>query len=543
MSPLARGTEQERGVAGPEGSKASWAWYPSRAAVAVGLLAASLFPLIAWRAMVRAPPGQVFAGSVSSQEDVCNYLGYAQQISEGSLLFRNKLTSLEHKPALFNLEWTAVGVVSWALGNRPFLAFRIIGVLATLLFAALVEAWLLDCGLARRRRLAALLLVFTGGGLGGLALTSGLTAVLRPYDLLAGFYPFLMVITNPHFVIGTTLVLAALRQLARGRVGWGVALCATLALVRPYDCVLVVAVDAAVVVLSSRPRGWLRRLAPWGWLAPVLAYNAWLFLFNRAYAAFSYGSASRALNFAPSLAETALALGPAALLAVTSFARPAADHSPRLYLALWAITAAAVVFIHPVSFSLQIGVGMGVPLLVLGAVGLARMPRGVLETMTLLLSGSLLVLLSAFWLAPPGLYVPETSRRLAAGQLHDACRPGQRLLAPRDLGLLAEVYTSCSLYLPYSLVPEYAERQRDLDGFYGDWSSARRSDLLERACIDHVVLPRSGDETVAALLGPDAPFLWRGSVSGTGPALQVASRSRRCARAAPDALPSGDRHE
>jgi hypothetical protein len=523
----------DEGETGRDGPAAGRAWPPSRAALAVGLLAASLYPLIAWRALERAPPGHVFVRNISSHEDISNYLGYAQQVGEGSLLFRNKLTSIEHEPALLNLEWAATGTLSWALGHRPFLAFRILGALATLLLAGLIDAWLLDSGLPHGRRLAALVFVFTGGGLGSLALMAG----MRPYDLLAGFYPFLMVITNPHFVVGTALVLAALRQLVQGRVGRGVALCAVLALVRPYDCALVVAVDTAAVLMSVPWRQWPRRLAPWAALAPFLAYDAWLFLINPGYAVFSYGAATRAINFAPSLAEMVSALGPAALLAFGAAVRaPAGSVVARRYLALWAITAAAIVFWHPVSFALQFGVGIGVPLLGLGAVGLAHMRRGVLEGVTVLLSGSLLVLMRFFWLAPSSFYVPETTWRLATHELRTLCRPGQRLLAPQDVGLLAQASTSCSLYLPYSLSPEFVDAKSQFDGFYGAWSPAQRAELLERACVDHVVLPVAGGDVAPVPLAPDAPYAPSATVSGAGPSFQVASRTHGCEPAVPGRL-------
>ncbi|MGE0454797.1 MAG: hypothetical protein AB7O37_10175 [Vicinamibacteria bacterium] len=500
----------------------------SRSALAVGLFAASLYPLIAWHAVVRAPTGHVFLGNPSSHEDICSYLGYAQQVSEGSFVFRSKLTTVEHQPALVNLEWAAMGALSWALGDRPFTAFRLFGAFGVLLMAGLVEAWLLDCGLPRRRRLAGLLLVFTGGGLGGLFLTPAWPEGLRPFDLFAGFYPFLMAIGNPHFVVGTTLVLAALHQLSHGRVGRGVALCAALALIRPYDCVLVVGADVLAVTSSTAPKTWLRRLAPWVALAPVLAYVLWLFLVNPAYATFSYGAPQGAVGLHPSLAEMALALGPAALLALTATRAAPTGASARRYLALWAALAAAFIALRPVSFSLQFGAGIGVPLLCLAAVGLAGRFRGALEIATVLLAGSLLFVMRVFWVGLPTFYVPDTSWR-AARELRAHCRPGERLVAPREVGLLAEVFTSCSLYLPYSRVPQYAEKQLELDGFYGSWLPAQRAELLQRSCADHVVLP-SGE--LADWLGPDAPFALSGAVSGAGPPQQLASRTRPC-RGAP----------
>ena len=60
-----------------------------------------------------------------------------------------------------------VGRISALVGNRPALAYRLFGLLATLALVAAADRWLRLAGLPDRHRLGALLLVTCGAGLGG----------------------------------------------------------------------------------------------------------------------------------------------------------------------------------------------------------------------------------------------------------------------------------------------------------------------------------------------------------------------------------------
>jgi hypothetical protein len=111
--------------------------------------------------------------------------------------------------------------------------------------------------------------VFTGGGLGGLLVATDWIGELRPYDLFAGLYPFVETVANPHFVVGTTLLAAALGAFAADRPALGIVLGSLLALVRPYDAALV-----AVTTLRIRGDDDARRhrlyLALWATLALLM---------------------------------------------------------------------------------------------------------------------------------------------------------------------------------------------------------------------------------------------------------------------------------
>jgi hypothetical protein len=492
----------------------------ARPVVLTWLLLAALSSAILLRAALATPPGTVFVGTLYYVDDFYNYLSYVQQAADGAVVFRNKLTSPDLPPALVNLEWLLVGWLTALLGDAPLLAYRLVGLAALAVFVAQVDRWLVRGGLPPPRRLAGLLLVFTGGGLGGLLLVLSPDGPWRLYDVGAGLFPFVEVLANPHFVVGTTLLAAGLGAFAANRPGLGVVLGSLLAFVRPYDAALLAGVAGLGVLLRWPPRQWPRHLLPVAALAPALLYNAWVFLWSPGFRVFSspvYATSG------PSPVELALAIGPAVLVALSAArGRARLDESERrhrLYLALWAALAILMVVLRPVSFSLQFLAGVGVPLLALGAMGLGSLRQGLLEAAIPLFAGTA-VMVTALQLQPnPYRNVPAERWRVADA-LGEVCRPGELVLAPSDIGLYVGGLTACWPWVSHSASPEHASREAAMTRFY----SARpvdRARLLDEACATHVVVPRAWP---AGGLPPGTPFRLRLGVDGVGGGLTVYSR-------------------
>ncbi len=492
------------------------------------LLLATVSGSLLLRAALTPPPGTVFVGTFYYVDDFYNYLSYVQQAEDGAIVFRNKLAAPTLPPALFNAEWLLVGWLSVLLGGSPLLAYRLLGLLVLIVFVAVVDRWLVRSGLPPPRRLAGLLLVFTGGGLGGALVFLGWLPGSRAYDLLAGLFPFVQTMANPHFVVGTTLLTAGLLAFAAGRPGWGVLIGTVLGLVRPYDAALLAGVEGLAVLIRWPPREWPRRLLPVTALVPVLAYNAWVFLWSPGFRIFS--SASYATS-GPSLFELAIAIGPAVVVASAALALPKSDESARrhrLYLGLWAALTVLVVVVRPVSFSLQFLSGVGVPLLTLGAIGLGHMRRGLLEGAVPVFAATALVLT---WLqSSPNTYrnVPVDRFGIAAA-LRSQCRPGELVLAPPDIGLYVGGLSACWPFVSHTASPEHTSRDEATRRFYAS-SPEDRARFLEEACIDHVVMPRIWAN---GGLPPEAPFGRALDVDGPEGGLAVYSRTAPCHRATP----------
>ncbi len=479
-----------------------------RAVLLLWLLLTAWTDALYTRAALQPPPGRAFAGTFHWIDDFYNYASYAQQSEDGAFLFRNKLVEpAEARPEIVNLEWWLVGRVSLALGRRPFLAYRILAAIASLALVAGIARWLDRAGVKPAHRVPALALVLFGGGAGGLLFELTDLPARRCLDLSVGLFPFLEVLANPHFLTGTALLVWALWCFASvpapaGPV-LGASLGTVLALARPYDAALLAGVEGLAVLLTAPAREWPRRLAPVAALAPVLAYDAWLFLFNPRHSAFS---SSLYAAFHPTPVDLAAALGPALLLALTALrARDGAGSAHRLRLALWATMALLAFVLRPVSFSFQFAVGVGVPLLVLGAVGLSRYEPRWTALAALVLSTSAVVATRITLAEDPAWFVPR--ERLAAGlALRGPCRPGDRVLAPPDIGLYALGLSACHAFVSHPAAPDYAERLAEARAFYALSPPAARAGLLDRHGVTHLVLPADAGPRPVAWLGPDTPF-------------------------------------
>jgi hypothetical protein len=502
----------------------------TRAVLLVGLLLSGWAGALHARAALAPPPGRTFAGAFHWIDDFYNYVSYAQQAEDGRFLMRNRLLDpAPARPQMVNLEWWSVGRLSAALGRRPLLAYRILAVLATLALVGAAERWLTAAGVPRSHRLAALWLVFLGGGLGGVLFEATDLPVRRCLDLSLGAFPYLEVLANPHFAAGTALLAWALWCFAcvpapRGPL-LGIVLGTVLGLVRPYDLALLGLVRA-VSVLAARPRDrWTHELLPLAGLLPVLAYDVWLFFGTDQFASFHRGSAT------PPWVDFLPAFGPAALLALTSLrdrvgGEPAAREA-RVHLWTWPAAAFLVALSRPGAFALQLLVGTGMPMLVLGAAALRRRPVTATVLATLLLSSAFVVQTRIVMSEDPNWFVPR-ERMAAAEALRPRCRNGGRVLAPPDIGLYTIGLTACSTVVSHSLAPDYAERLAEVDAFYVSQAPAERRALLDREGVTHVVLPGYAGPAAEAWLGPGAPFV-AVPMTGAGRAIAVYERARPAA--------------
>jgi hypothetical protein len=489
-----------------------------RAVLLLWLLLTAWTSALYLRAALQPPPGRAFAGTFHWIDDFYNYVSYVQQAEDGAFVFRNKLLPpADSRPELVNLEWWVVGRLSLLLGHRPFLAYRLFALAAVLALVAGVERWLSRAGVPDSHRLPALLLVLLGGGFGGLLFELTDLPVFRCLDVSVAFFPFLEILANPHFAAGTALLVWALWAFCavpgpRG-VALGTILGTVLGLVRPYDLALLGAIRALAVATVEPPRRWVLAGAPLLGLVPVLAYDLWLFFGSGQFASFRRGAAF------PPWGDFVPALGPALALALVSLrgGTPDGARAARAHLWAWAAIAGALVAARPGAFSLQLLVGAGVPLLVLGAAGLARYEPARTALVALALSSSAVVATRVVLSDDPNWFVPR--ERLAAGlALRDECRPGDRVLAPPDIGLYIHGLTACHAFVSHPVAPGYPERLAETKAFYAGASPAARAELVDRQGLTHLVLPGYAGPRPAGWLGEDTTFRAVAHV-GRGPGL------------------------
>jgi hypothetical protein len=465
-------------------------------------------------AELRPPPGLAFVGFFYYTDDFYNYLSFAQQAEDGAFVFRNKAVLDEHRPALVNLEWWIVGRLGRALGHRLILAYRVFGALVAGGFLLVSERWLRRLGVPESHRLPALVLIATGGGLGGLLFTFTARTMPECLDLNAGLFPFLELLVNPHFVAGTTLLLLAWLRYDDDSGPWGL-LTATLAgtalaLVRPYDFVLLVAVRFLVVAVGEPPSKWFGKVLPLAGLLPAVAYLYWLFYANPAFAFYS----STSYGF-PSGAAFAWALGPALVLALPGVARtlpgPEARRA-RQHLVAWAVVGLVVIAVRPLPYSLQFLVGIGFPLLTLGALGLARLRPGATLLVAAVFATTLVVALRYLLSPAPLWFMPLPNVELVHA-LRERCRAQDIVFAPPEIGLLAYGLTPCQAFVSHPIAPDYQQRLEELARF-ARAPAPERLALLRASGITVLVLPGDAGPTPAIWLGPDSGFVREAVVAG-----------------------------
>ena len=468
------------------------------------LLLAALTSLPYLRAALEPPAGHRFAGTFHWIDDFYHYVSYVQQAEDGRFLFQNKLVLEPHDPALVNLEWWLVGKLSSLCGRRPFLAFRVFALLALAGLLGAVDRCLRAAGLAARQRLPALLLVGVAGGFGGLLFELTPLPGFRCADLSIGLFPFVEALSNPHWLAGSWLLLESLLAYAQAR-SWREALLPTalgtvLALVRPYDFVMLVAVCAVSVPLTQPRALWPKRWLVLSGLAPVVLYNYWLFYRVPAFRFFA------SLPYAmPQTGDFLLAFAPALALALVGQLSSAPDPErirPRLW--TWWGLGVLVLVLRPVAFSQQFAVGLGLPLLLLGALALPRARPAALAVLALAMATTSVVALRIVLRGDPHWFVPA-ARLEAALALRPSCRPDGVVLSPEDIGLYAIGLTSCRALVSHPWSPGFEERRAAASAFYAETSVSARRALVDRWRVTHLVLP--GDA------GP-APDAWLGAGSG-----------------------------
>jgi hypothetical protein len=452
------------------------------------------------RASLSPPPGRTFLGFLFWIEDAYVYLSYVEQAERGAFLFENRLRLEDHRPALVNLEWWSVGFISRLLGGRPLLAYRVFGAGAALLLLLGADLWLRRCGLPESHRFAALLLVFTGGGLGGVRYEIFGPPAWASLDMVSGLYPFIELLANPHFVIGTALLLFTL--LAFDTAGWrggaaGALVGTALGLTRPYDLAVAVAVRAAQVAVTRPPSRWPAGLAPVLGLAPVSAYVYWIHFRDPRFATF------RDVAYQPPpLADVLIALAPALLLAAAvwrpSKSAPGEARRATAHLLVWPAVALAAIAFPLLQVSLQVLVGVGLPVLALAALGLSRRPVAATLAAALAMSSTAVLTLRIALRDEPRWMAP-TEQVVMARALRRACEPGDRVLAPPEVGLYALGLSACK---PYCVpLAQFEGCLATVDSFYVAATPAERSALLDRACITHLVLPHDPGPSPSSWLG------------------------------------------
>jgi hypothetical protein len=297
-------------------------------AIAAILYAITTIPHVL--AYAHAPPEMTFGGALVWAPDQDCYFSFIRQSADGHWIFLNRLTSIEHDRAYFNLEWLVVGKIMALLHGSTVWAYHIwraAGALSVVFgFYALARVVVLD---AKLRAIAMFLLLFGGSfrwsfvgwNAASRALESSLGWHLGTLSTEFGYFsvhPFAQVMANPHFSCPLGLFLLCIASYLRGertseRSWYAIsgALAAIEATMRPYEMiVLYTAIPLFAVIeigvtreLDARKLG--RRLLPLLVVAPVFLYTLYIF---EIHPVFKYWS-SQGVDAPTPIHETLMNLG------------------------------------------------------------------------------------------------------------------------------------------------------------------------------------------------------------------------------------------
>lgn len=458
--------------------------------LAVGL---SILMVLPWVLAAQGPPsGRTFSGAFFYQDDYFQYLSFVEQAARGAFPFQNKFALTPHEPFLVNLSWGSAGLLAMALGRGPAVGFLALNILAVGLFVFGVQRFLDLAGLTGSRRTWGVILVSTGGGMGWLRTWQG-APMGQVVDMTYSFYPWLQILTGPHGLMGTALLLWAIALHLEWRAGaiskWPWVLVASvLGLCRPFDLAVfsLLAVALAgldrVAVATRRPS--VGRPLEVLWLTPVLFYDTLAFAFHPAFAVWSGGQNAVPL---PPWSELAWALGPAGALAGLSLRSLGRFPGLRAVLLTWSLALVALLLVPRLTFAAQFATSLGAALLLLVAAG----TKGRwLPLVTVSLSGTSLVLL---WrvLHPLPMWFPPQDYLTASRFLEKACRPGDVVYAPVDPSLMVAGLTPCRVVLGHRvLTPHIEERAQESHRFFAPPTAPSwRRDYLERMDARFAMIP------------------------------------------------------
>jgi len=162
-------------------------------------------------AYVHAPAGMTFGGALAWAPDQDCYFSFVRQSADGHWLFINRLTSIDHAPAYFNLEWLLVGRVMALFDHSTVWAYHIWRAAGAISVVCGLHALTRVAFVDRRLAWIAMYLGVFGGTFRWIAigydeLSSGAESLfgwhLGTLSTEFGYFaahPFAQVMTNPHF--------------------------------------------------------------------------------------------------------------------------------------------------------------------------------------------------------------------------------------------------------------------------------------------------------------------------------------------------------
>jgi len=362
---------------------------------ASAIVAVTCLPyLYAWQS---APEGLVFGGLLTNPLDGNSYLAKMRQGLRGEWHFHLPFTPEQHDGAFILTYYLALGHLARLLGLSLPLVYHLARTINGWILLLVVYWFFARLEHDPWMRRVVFLLAALSSGLGWLAALLGLfTSDLWVPEAIT----FYTVLTNPHFPLAMALMLAiiglVIQPVRRVRLVLGVITGASLllAVVQPlavFGLFVILGGYLLAQLAHQRRVSWSligRTLASGLAAVPVIAYDAWVYTANPAFAAWS----AQNLTPSPPVWDYILSYGVVLILAVVGLPGAVRRWTVGDRLSVTWIVAIASLLYAPVPLQRRLVMGLHVPLCFLAAQGLrqlvGRRPtwRGILTSTTVGLS-------------------------------------------------------------------------------------------------------------------------------------------------------------
>ncbi|MFN7973292.1 MAG: hypothetical protein U0166_13260 [Acidobacteriota bacterium] len=428
----------------------------SHKAIAIGLAALFLMQAPFVAGLLLAPKGTRFLGLTRVWNDQAQYFAWIQE-ARSALLLSNLCDPDARAHVFFHPLFQAIGGFGVLLGGRPMAAYQAARVAFEV--AGLVLLWRLVCRCLPAARLFAFTMASLGGGIapylwllhraGGPAIGSA--------DVDVPENSFFSAASLPHFGCALTLQIAIVLALLGARDLGCLASLMLLGFVHVFDVVTMTLAIVATLVLD---RQWRRLWIAAGAVPPAL-YYAWLTFFASGYR--DYGAQNVTLS--PHPMRYVLGLLAPLSLAITGVVLNRPLGREMRCVAAWAVVSAALLY-APIQVQRRFHLGLSIPLCLLAAWGLPKLPAR-----RLVAAGALALALPSplFWIAGD-VAAMERSRRpyvLATGEI-EAMRWLSRHASSDDVVLAMPVSSMQAMvvagFRAYYLHPVVTSRARERRG-------------------------------------------------------------------------------
>lgn len=302
-----------------------------------------------------------------------DYFVYISMIELGSqdyFFMKNPYNYEDLRPMMIYPHWYMIGQFSKYTNINPIISYQLFKLLSNIIFIYILWWWLKIIFTKNKNRLIALATVLFSSGAGMIFKYFATNFDLRPTDLhVPESNTFLNLSQNPIFIISQTLLLTIFALFIQKRYWLAAILTFYLALIHPYDAVIIVCLITAWTIIKSlhNPKILLKILYIYLAILPVAIYYYVVFHFDTAAQQWQAQNITTSGN----ILEYIIGFGMLFILFIIGLIIIIKNRLYKneyiLFLALWAVAGWAMVYL-PIDVNRRLANGWHIPIAILSSI-------------------------------------------------------------------------------------------------------------------------------------------------------------------------------